>query len=108
MNVFAQSRLSRCRLRAVVSAQLIAAVGLLAPLDRLHAQTNTIIPDGRTLTHVDLTGGATNITTGTIRNGTGLNSFSRFQVGTGNTVNLHVPDAADKLLNIVRDGPVFI
>jgi filamentous hemagglutinin family protein len=52
--------------------------------------------------------GVTNITTGTIRNGTGFNSFSQFQVGTGNTVNLHVPDAANKLLNIVRDGPVFV
>src|SRR5579871_5914240 len=108
MKVLARSRLSRPDLKAVLSAQLIAALGLLAPLDRAHAQANTIIPDGRTLTHVDLSGGATNITTATIHNGTGLNSFSQFRVGTGNTVNLQVPDNADKLLNIVRDGPVFI
>jgi filamentous hemagglutinin family protein len=89
-------------------ASLLAAVAWFASVEAAAAGGNVISPDGRTLTHLDMSVGITNITTGTVRNGTGFNSFSQFQVGTGNTVNLHVPDAANKLLNIVRDGPVFV
>ncbi|HMI96506.1 MAG TPA: leukotoxin LktA family filamentous adhesin, partial [Micropepsaceae bacterium] len=89
-------------------ASLLAAVAWFASVETAVAGGNVISPDGRTLTRLDTAGGVTNITTGTVRNGTGFNSFSQFQVGTGNTVNLHVPDAANKLLNIVRDGPVFV
>jgi hypothetical protein len=89
-------------------ATRFAAVAWFASVETAAAGGNVISPDGRTLTHVDATAGVTNITTGTVRNGTGFNSFSQFQVGTGNTVNLHVPDTANKLLNIVRDGPVFV
>src|SRR5258706_2816566 len=91
-----------------VFAAVLAALAWFASVETAVAAGNVISPDGRTMTHVDTTGGATNITTGTVRGGTGFNSFSQFQVGTGNIVNLHVPDAANKLLNIVRDGPVFV
>ena len=89
-------------------ASLFAAVAWFASVETAAAGGNVISPDGRTQTRVDKTGGATNINTSPVRNGTGFNYFSQFQVGTDNIVNLHVPDAANKLLNIVRDGPVFV
>jgi len=69
-----------------VVATLLAAVAWFASVETAAAGGNVISPDGRTPTHVDATAGVTNITTGTVRNGTGFNSFSQFQVGTGNIV----------------------
>ena len=63
-----------------------------------------IITDGRTQTQLVTKGSFTGITTTTIQNGNAFNSFSRFNVDQGNTVNLYIPDAADRLVNIVRDG----
>src|SRR6202000_2681317 len=54
------------------------------------------------------TGNTTDVTTSTVKNGNAYNSFSQFQVGAGDTVNLHVPDAAQRLLNVVHDAPVDV
>lgn len=62
-----------------------------------------IITDGRTQTQLVTKGSFTGITTTTIQNGNAFNSFSRFNVDQGNTVNLYIPDAADRLVNIVGD-----
>ena len=67
-----------------------------------------VTPDGRTQTQLSISGGTTDVTTSTIRNGNGFNSFSQFQVGQGDTVNLHVPDQAQRLLNVIHNGPVNI
>lgn len=71
------------------------------------AGTN-VAPDGRTQTQLTTVGSVTDVTTSTIHNGNAFNSFSQFQVGQGDTVNLHVPDSAQRLLNVVHDGPVNV
>ena len=77
---------------------LVAAVLLSAPL---HAQQ--IVTDGRTDTRLSVQGHVTDITTDTITGNNAINSFARFNVESGNVVNLHIPDAAVNLVNIVRD-----
>jgi filamentous hemagglutinin family protein len=72
----------------------------------LHAQQ--IVTDGRTQTTLSVNGAVTNVTTATIANGNAFNSFSKFDVNTGNTVNLYVPDGADRLVNVVRDRQTSI
>src|SRR6185437_10802784 len=73
----------------------------------LAAGTN-VTPDGGTSTQLVVSGSVTDVTTSTIKNGNAFNSFSQFQVGQGDTVNLHVPDSAQRLLNVVHDGPVNV
>ncbi|MDX2182860.1 MAG: leukotoxin LktA family filamentous adhesin [Gemmatimonadaceae bacterium] len=68
----------------------------------LPAQT-LIVPDGNTATHVGTSGANTQVTTGTVRGQNAFNSFSRFNVGTGDTVNLHLPSGTQNLLNLVHD-----
>lgn len=68
----------------------------------LPAQT-LIVPDGNTATHVGTSGTSTQVTTGTVRGQNAFNSFSRFNVGTGDTVNLHLPSGTQNLLNLVHD-----
>ncbi len=69
---------------------------------------NLIIPDGRTQTQVTSAGNTTDITTKSVSGHVGFNSFSQFQVGGGNNVNLHLPQNTDTLVNIVRDGPAVV
>ena len=58
---------------------------------------------GYTQTHLSIQGNITDITTTTIVGDNGFNSFSKFDVYQGKTVNLHVPTGAQNLLNIVHD-----
>jgi filamentous hemagglutinin family protein len=67
-----------------------------------------IIPNGKTGTAVTTANGVTDVNTATIKNGVGVNAFSQFQVDQGNVVNLHVPDTANMLLNVVYDSPILI
>ncbi|MCX2983413.1 leukotoxin LktA family filamentous adhesin [Halieaceae bacterium IMCC14734] len=62
-----------------------------------------IVTDGRTATQLDVQGKTTEVTTSTVRGSNAYNSFSKFDVYTGNTVNLQVPGAADNLLNLVHN-----
>src|SRR6478736_450712 len=58
---------------------------------RLQAQTpNVIVPDGRTGTALQTSGGVTNVTTSTVSGANAFNSFSQFSVGQGNTGSLNV------------------
>lgn len=68
----------------------------------LPAQT-IILPDGHTATQVGASGGAAQVTTATVRGKNAFNSFSRFSVGAGDTVNLHLPSGTQNLLNLVHD-----
>ena len=106
------------RLRAV-SLLGVAQMALLPVMNAdLHAQSvpapvvmptaNQIIPDGRTQTQLSINGNVTDITTRTVSGATGFNTFSQFREAAGNTVNLHVPNGAGSLVNIVRDGPVVV
>ena len=67
-----------------------------------------IVTDGRSATQLIRSGAVTDIRTGTISNGTGINSFSRFNVLSGELANLFVPDSASALVNIVRDQTTTI
>ena len=62
-----------------------------------------IVPDGRTQTHLAVNGAVTAITTQTVSGANAFNSFSRFNVGNGQTVNLLLPGGTSNLLNLVRD-----
>ena len=62
-----------------------------------------IVTDGRTATTLDVNGSTTDIRTTTINGNAGFNSFSRFHVFEGNTVNLHLPQDTSALVNMVHD-----
>jgi len=68
----------------------------------LPAQT-LILPDGNTATQVGVSGNTSQVTTATIRGDNAFNSFSRFSVGSGDTVNLYLPNGTRNLLNLVHD-----
>lgn len=72
------------------------------------AAANVILPDGRTQTHLDQQGNTTDIRTSTVVDGTGLNSFSRFEVARGQLVNVHVPDQASRLINLVHERAIRV
>ncbi len=72
------------------------------------APVNNIVTDGRTMTTVSVSGSQTGITTGTIVNNTGYNSFSSFKQVADTTVNLYLPSDTSNLVNIVRGGPVVV
>ena len=102
------------RLGASVQLAVTASVVVLLPV-AAYAQpppvlpgVNNIAPDGRTATSIAVNGNVTSITTGTLRGGTGFNSFSHFQVGQGNVANLIVPTRATNLVNLVRDSQIYI
>ena len=94
-------RLRLARLAGMVGLALLS-LGLPGGVPFVIAQT-LITPDGRTLTVVGHTGAVWNVNTSTVSGSNAFNSFSTFNVGAGNTVNLHVPSAATNLINIVRD-----
>ncbi|MBC7728616.1 MAG: leukotoxin LktA family filamentous adhesin [Microbacteriaceae bacterium] len=92
-----------------------AGVAVLAGLPAISAwaQTtgvaaNVIKPDGRTATVQQVLGTRTDITTGTIKGDNAFNTFSRFEIGQGQTVNVHVPLAAQRVINIVTDAPIKV
>ena len=109
--------LSRATRRALLgsSAFLPFAYGVLGASSAVaqavnlgHIATNSIVPDGRTATHITVKGNVTDIRTSTFRGGNAYNSFSTFTEAAGNTVNLFVPNKAANLVNIVRNGAVDI
>lgn len=85
------------------SAGGAGVLALSAVLVTPGAHAQGIVTDGRTATTVTQNGQVTDIRTSTIQGGNGFNSFSRFNVGSGETANLYVPDSANALINIVRD-----
>ena len=102
-------RRSLMRSTALCPLVIVAiAAGTPAALAQQAPANNLIVPDGRTQTRLEVQGSKTDITTGTVNAGIGFNSFSQFQLGTGNTANLHLPSGTDHLVNIVRDGPAIV
>lgn len=67
-----------------------------------------ITPDGRTLTNVAANGNVTDVTTQTTRGQVAYNSFTTFNVGQGNVVNLYLPGSTTNLLNLVHSEQVNI
>ena len=66
------------------------------------AYAEQIVPSGQTQTQLTIKGNITDITTSTIRGINAYNAFSKFDVNAGNIANLHVPDSASNLLNLVN------
>ncbi|WP_417809543.1 leukotoxin LktA family filamentous adhesin [Thioclava sp.] len=63
-----------------------------------------VVADGKTSTNVATSGSTTNVTAGTIQNGTAFNTFSQFNVNAGTTVNVYQPVNTGALVNIVNGG----
>ncbi|MDR2171619.1 MAG: leukotoxin LktA family filamentous adhesin [Planctomycetaceae bacterium] len=71
-------------------------------LTYLYGQAPAIVPDGRTQTVVTGNGSVTDVRTNSVSGINAYNSFDKFNVNAGNTTNLHVPDAAKNLVNLVH------
>lgn len=69
----------------------------------VRAQQTSISPDGRTGTSVTQNGNAYDVHTSTVHGHNAFNSFNRFDVGAGDTANLHLPGGTQNLLNMVND-----
>ncbi|NTV29752.1 MAG: leukotoxin LktA family filamentous adhesin, partial [Candidatus Omnitrophica bacterium] len=61
-----------------------------------------IIPDGQTQTTLEINQNITDITTASIHGANAFNSFEKFDVYQGNTVNLHLPEGTSVLINLVH------
>ncbi len=72
------------------------------------AQAQEITPDGNTITNLNVNGNITDITTGTINQNTGFNSFNKFNIDSGNIVNLHLPGGTENLINTVNGGTSYL
>lgn len=66
------------------------------------ASAQQIITDGNTATTLNTNATITDVSTTTITNNSAFNSFTRFNVDAGNTVNLIVPNDAENLVNLVH------
>ena len=60
----------------------------------VYARPPQIIVDGRSQTQLNTEGRVTDVTTKTLQGHNAVNSFRKFDVYSGNTVNLHVPQEA--------------
>ena len=85
------------------AAIFLGGVQLVFPPLAFAQTQQQIIVDGNTQTNLSVNGNVTDVTTGTIAGSSGLNSFSVFDVYTGNTVNMHLPNGANSLINFVHD-----
>ena len=94
------AQFSRRSLSKAIAAALGAAPAFLF--------ANTITPDQRTQTTVTSNGALTDIETASVQGANAFNSFTEFHITAGNTVNLHVPDVADNLINLVTDSRAVI
>ncbi|WP_162520882.1 leukotoxin LktA family filamentous adhesin [Pseudaquabacterium pictum] len=78
-----------------------AGLLLLVGLPPAMAQVLGVVPDGRTATTVQTSGNLATVQTGTVRGANAFNSFSRFDVGSGQQVNLLLPGGSSHLINLV-------
>ncbi len=89
------------------NALLMAGIGFMGGSAAL-AQPPSIVTDGRTATQLTTQGAVTDIRTQTVRGATAFNSFSKFNVETARTVNLHLPGQTANLLNLVTGEASYI
>jgi filamentous hemagglutinin family protein len=83
-------------------------LGLAPRAVQAQVAPNVIAPDGRTATQVKVEGTRSDITTGTVKGSNAFNSFTRFEVGRGQTVNVHTPAEAQRVINLVTGAPVQV
>ena len=91
---------------ASTASFVLATAGLVYTSSSIQAAP--IVTDGATNTKVNTVGNQTDITTSTIKGKNAFNSFSKFNVNQGHTVNLHIPTSASNLVNVVRDSKTQI
>ncbi len=91
-----------CVLRRCAFLNAFSSWMLLAAPAAMAAQP-AIVTDGRTQTTLTQAGAVTDITTATVKGQNAFNSFTRFNIGSGQTVNLHLPGQTANLLNLVRN-----
>ena len=91
--------------RLIASTLLIAYTSFIVQPAVLAQQ---IVVDGRTNTTVNVNGTISNVSTSTVHGVNAFNSFSRFNVYEGNTVNLVVPNSAANLINLVNGDASYI
>ena len=72
------------------------------------ALAQQIITDGRTNTTLTVNGTTTDVNTSTVRGINAFNSFDRFNVYEGNTVNLILPNNTENLVNFVNNETSYI
>ena len=95
-----------CVLRRCAAHNAMLTVG--ACLVGGGALAQGITPDGRTQTQVTVNGTTTDISTQTVRGSSAFNSFQRFNVDSGHTVNMHLPGQTSHLLNLVHGERSYI
>lgn len=91
--------LRRCAWENALSHFITASIAVSGS----SAFADNITPDGRTQTQLTVSGNVTDITTKTVQGVNALNSFHRFNIGNGQTVNLYLPAGTANLLNLVHD-----
>jgi len=83
--------------------QLITTVALASTITLNPVYSQQIVVDGKTKTSLNINDKVTHVYTNTIKGKNALNSFERFNVNKGNTVNLVVPNKASNLINLVHN-----
>lgn len=89
-----------CVLRRCAWASSVG-MSFMVALPPAVGQTVNVVPDNRTATQVSQRNGLATVTTATTRGVNAFNSFSRFDVGAGQQVNLMLPDGTSNLINTV-------
>ena len=102
-----QSHVGTLPRRTTLTLALLTAFGAAHGADAWPVN-NLITITGKTQTNFESNGNVTKITTATVKNNVGFNSFGKFQVAENKVVNLVVPDNAGTLLNLVTDGPILV
>jgi filamentous hemagglutinin family protein len=88
--------------------KVIICAGIAYSVALTPAFAQMIVRDYQTNTTIAGSGTNVTITTNTVKNNTGFNSFSRFNVYEGYTVNLVVPSSATNLINLVHNEATTI
>ena len=92
---------ARARLMGSTACRGIGLAALFGLAGQAAAQD--VIPDGRTNTTVTVSGLVSDVRTGTVSGGVGVNTLRQLNASAGRTVNIHVPEGADTTLNLVSD-----
>ena len=103
--------LRKCALKNVFTYLVFSAAAAGLPVPMAMAQSvpsateyaNSIVADGSTQTHLTVNGATTGIATDTVNGVNAFNSFDKFNVLTGQTVNLYLPGGTSNLINVVHN-----
>jgi filamentous hemagglutinin family protein len=89
-------------------ATVICTLGIAYTVALTPVFAQQIVKDYQTATNLYINGNTTNVITSTFKNGNAFNSFSKFNVEAGKTVNLVVPGSATNLINLVHNEASII